>query len=143
MTIETVLAGRISTLDNGDLMNNLKRCIAQALVVCILGAGMPLPANAGIVTTGEIAASAEHDRVGSFLDRAEVRAQLQTLGVDATVARARVAALTNEEAKELAARIDELPAGGVVGALVFIFVLLLVTDLLGLTKVFPFTRSVR
>jgi hypothetical protein len=31
----------------------------------------------------------------------------------------------------------------VVGAIVFIFVVLLVTDILGLTKVFPFTRSVR
>ena len=31
----------------------------------------------------------------------------------------------------------------VLGVIVFIFVLLLITDILGLTKIFPFTRSVR
>ncbi len=124
-------------------MNTLNRCIARVLVVCVLGAGLPLPASAGIVTTDQVAASTEHDRVKSFLDRADVRAQLEALGVDTKAARERVDALTNDEAKELAAKIDKLPAGGFVGALVFIFVLLLVTDLLGLTKVFPFTRSVR
>ncbi|MBC7727858.1 MAG: PA2779 family protein, partial [Microbacteriaceae bacterium] len=42
--------------------------------------------------------------------------------------------------------LDTAPAGadgGVIGVIVFIFVLLLVTDILGLTKVFPFTRSAR
>ncbi|HEX2531678.1 MAG TPA: PA2779 family protein [Burkholderiaceae bacterium] len=40
---------------------------------------------------------------------------------------------------------DSLPAGGdsVIGVIVFIFVLLLITDILGLTKVFPFTRAQR
>jgi hypothetical protein len=125
-------------------MNTLKRCIARVLVVCTLGGGMPLPATAGIVTTGEITASAERDRVRSFLDRAEVRAKLEALGVDANAARARVDALTDEEANKLAAHIDQLPAGGqLVGALLFIFVVLLITDILGLTKVFPFTRAMR
>ena len=126
-------------------MNTWQRCIARALVVCILGTGMPLNANAGIVTTGEVAASTEHDRIKGFLDRAEVRAQLQVLGVDANAAHARVDALTHAEAKELAARMDQLPAGGdsIIGALVFIFIVLLITDILGLTKIFPFTRAVR
>jgi hypothetical protein len=44
----------------------------------------------------------------------------------------------------LAGRVDSMPAGGdIVGVLLFVFVLQLVTDILGLTKVFPFTRSVR
>jgi hypothetical protein len=56
-----------------------------------------------------------------------------------------VAALTDAEAAQLADQIDQAPAGAsdILGVLVFIFVLLLVTDILGLTKVFPFTRSVR
>jgi len=37
--------------------------------------------------------------------------------------------------------LDEMPAGAsVVGALFAVFVILLVTDILGLTNVFPFTR---
>ena len=126
-------------------MKAFNRCIAQALIVCTLGIGIPLPASAGIVTTNQMQASAERDKVRNFLDRAEVRSQMQALGVDANAARARVDALTDEEAQNLASRIDQLPAGGdsVLGILFAVFIILLITDLLGLTKVFPFTRSVR
>jgi hypothetical protein len=66
------------------------------------------------------------------------------MGVDADAARARVDALTDDEATDLAARIDQLPAGGdILGVIFVIFIVLLVTDILGLTKVFPFTRSMR
>lgn len=129
-------------------MKAFNRCIAQVLIVCTLGIGMPLPASAGIVTTDQIQAGAERDKIRNFLDRAEVRSQMQTLGVDANAARARVDALTDEEAQNLAGRIDQLPAGGdaggaIIGALLVIFIILLITDILGLTKVFPFTRSVK
>ena len=53
--------------------------------------------------------------------------------------------MTDAEAAHVAAQIDAAPAGAgdVIGAIVFIFLVLLITDLLGLTKIFPFTRSVR
>lgn len=126
-------------------MKAFNRCIAQALIVCTLGIGMPLPASAGIVTTDQVQASTERDKVRSFLDRTEVRSQMQALGVDADAALARVNALTDEEVQNLAGRIDQLPAGGdsILGILFAIFIILLITDILGLTKVFPFTRSVR
>lgn len=125
-------------------MKSFNRCIARLLVVCTLGMGLPLPASAGIVTTDQIVAGVERDQIRSFLDRAEVQAQMQTLGVDAGSARDRVDALTDDEARDLAARIGELPAGGsVIGVLFAVFIILLVTDILGLTKVFPFTRAVR
>ena len=58
-------------------------------------------------------------------------------------AKARVSALTNEEAHQIAGRLDQLPAGGeVLGVLLTIFIVLLVTDILGFTKVFPFTRPI-
>jgi hypothetical protein len=45
----------------------------------------------------------------------------------------------------LSDQLDKAPAGAsdVLGTIVFIFVLLLITDLLGFTKVFPFTHSLR
>lgn len=83
--------------------------------------------------------------IDASLARADVQAGLQSRGVDLAQARERVAALSDAEAQQLARTIDSAPAGAsdLVGVLVFIFVLLLVTDILGLTKVFPFTRSVR
>jgi len=125
-------------------MNAINRFVARLLIVCTVAMGLPLPATAGIVTTDQVYAGLDRDQLRNFLDRAEVRAQMQALGVDADAARDRVDALTDEEARNLAQRIDQLPAGGsVLGVLFAVFIILLVTDLLGLTKVFPFTRSVR
>jgi hypothetical protein len=113
-------------------------------MLCIIGLGMPLPASAGIVTTDQIYAGAERDRVRDFMLREDVRTQMQSLGVDADSVRERVDAMTDEEVSKLAGRIDQAPAGGdVLGILFAVFIILLVTDILGLTKVFPFTRSVR
>jgi hypothetical protein len=126
------------------MMESFKRWISALMIVCIAGIGVPLPASAAIVSTDQVAAGAERERVRGFLDRAEVRERLQSMGVDAEAARARVDALTDDEATDLAARIDQLPAGGdILGVIFVIFIVLLVTDILGLTKVFPFTRSMR
>jgi hypothetical protein len=67
------------------------------------------------------------------------------LGVDPRLARERVDALTDAQIERIAGRVEQLPAGGasVVGVLFAVFVILLVTDILGLTRVFPFTRPAR
>jgi len=126
-------------------MNAFNRCMARLLIVCTVALGTPLPASADIVTTDQVYASAERERVRGFLDRADVQAQMQQLGVDPAAARARVDALTDDEAAQLAGHIDQLPAGAdsFWGVLFAIFVILLITDILGLTKIFPFTRSMR
>jgi hypothetical protein len=89
---------------------NLRRSIASLLIVSITGLGMPLPAQAGIVST-ESAVAADRDRIATMLDRPEVRAQLEARGVNPDDAKTRVAALTDEEVTQLAGRIDSLPAG--------------------------------
>jgi hypothetical protein len=98
-------------------------------------------------TQGQVQSSARA-RVGSFLERADVRAALENRGVSAEEAKARVAALSDSEVESLDQRIDSLPAGGTgfetvlwIGFLVFI--ILLITDILGFTKVFPFTRPAK
>jgi hypothetical protein len=84
-------------------------------------------------------------RVGAFLEREEVRAAMIAQGVAPEEAKARVASLSHDELVRVAATIDRLPAGGnglgaVIGAAVLIFLVLLVTDLIGLTNVFPFVN---
>ncbi|HKL27360.1 MAG TPA: PA2779 family protein [Desulfuromonadales bacterium] len=104
-------------------------------------------AQAGMIDTQSVIAvqqqEANRQQVEVFLDRQDVRQALVRYGVDADEARARVASLSDAEVDRLAGQIDQLPAGGsavgsIVGAAVFIFVVLLITDLLGLTHVFPF-----
>ena len=85
-------------------------------------------------------------RIAAALERPELQAQLRDLGISEAAAQARVAALTDQEGAGLANRIDSLPAGadgGIIGALIFVFIVLLITDILGFTKIFPFTRSIR
>jgi hypothetical protein len=127
------------------MMKAFHRFVSGVLIVCTLGTGMPLPASAGIVATDQIAASAGRDRVKSFLDRAEVQAQMQALGVNPQAALARVDALSDDEVASLAGRLDQLPAGGtdILGALLLVFIILLITDILGFTKIFPFTKPVQ
>ncbi len=120
-----------------------RRLMVSLLIVSLV---MPFPAAAGIVATGDaLTLSDDRARVANVVDRADVQAQLQAYGVSPAEVKARIAALTDEEAAELAARIDSLPAGGIgiLSAILVVFLVLLITDILGLTKVFPFTRPMR
>ncbi|MFO7737711.1 MAG: PA2779 family protein [Desulfatiglandaceae bacterium] len=107
-------------------------------------------AQAALVGTSQILdqgyQEVDRDRLRAFLDRAEVRDQLEALGVDGDIASARINSLTNEEVANLVDRLDQLPAGGdgfgtLVGAALLVFIILLITDLLGLTDVFPFVKK--
>jgi hypothetical protein len=127
------------------------RILARFLMLVMLGTSIAAPANAALVSTEQAAgavasadASAERARIQDWLAREDVARQMQSYGVSTEEAQQRVAALTDEEARNLAGKLDELPAGGgILGVLFAVFIILLITDILGLTKVFPFTRSVR
>lgn len=126
-------------------MKILKRPLACALIVSIIGLGMPSSSMAGIVATDEVRTSAQRERVTGFLERSEVRDRMQSLGVDPDAARSRVAALSDDEVASLADEIDRLPAGGsdLLTAVVVVFLILIILDLLGVTNIFPFTKSMR
>ena len=88
------------------------------------------------------------DKIMQFTARQDVVKILEEMDVDPGMIEERVAAMTDEEASKFANEIDTLPAGSdalgsLVGTAVFVFVLLLITDILGFTKVFDFTRSIR
>jgi hypothetical protein len=123
------------------MIAQFRRFIAVLLAITLV---VPLPARAAMLST-ESALGPDRERIAQILDRADVQAQLQAFGVGAAEVKARVAALTDEEAAELAARIGELPSGGVgvLGAVLIVFLVLLLTDILGFTKVFPFTRPAK
>lgn len=127
------------------MKNRFHRVVAATLIVCTTGLTLPMPASAAVVGTDAVLATSARDRLNSSLAREDVRSQLGRFGVKPADVQARLDAMSDDEVAQLSGKIDQLPAGGdgIIGALVFIFVLLLVTDLLGLTKVFPFTHRVR
>jgi hypothetical protein len=122
-----------------------------ALVLATTMTAASLPVRADVISTDMAtapavagAAAAARARLESLLARADVQAGLARYGVSTEQAAARVAAMSDQEVASLDGRLDKVTAGGdILGVAVFLFVLLLVTDILGLTKVFPFTRSIR
>lgn len=109
-----------------------------------------LPLQAAMLDTGAVLHSKEVEQarqdLQDFLQREEVAKALQKQGIDPEEARARVHALSDSEVRTVAARLPELPAGQgtvgtIVGAALFIFVILLITDILGYTDVFNFVRK--
>lgn len=129
-------------------MKLLRRTIASALIVSTALLGAPMAAHAGIVSSAEVLASQPasdaRNQVQAALAREDVRAGLAQRGVSLEQAQARVQAMSDDEVAALAGRIDQAPAGGdILGIAFTLFIILLVTDILGLTKVFPFTRAVR
>lgn len=125
-----------------------RRIIAVMVAVCLMVAALPQPSYAAMLSTSAAVAPDNRARIAAALERADVRAGLAAYGVDAKEIKARVAALSDEEAAQVAGKLDALPAGGdaglgaVVGAAVLVFLVLLLTDILGLTHVFPFTKPI-
>ncbi|MGM0702758.1 MAG: PA2779 family protein [Pseudomonadota bacterium] len=131
-------------------MTTLRRFLSPLLILAMILGSLPVaaaPQGAGNELIGTQAAleaersSDARERIHEVLARDDVRQQLDAQGVDPADIEARVAALSDAEAQQMADQLDEMPAGAsVVGALFAVFVILLVTDILGLTNVFPFTR---
>lgn len=127
-------------------LRRLTKPVSHLVVLGLLALSLHLPAaNAALVGTEAVVNAAQaqqsRERVLSTLNRDDVKAQLMARGVDPSQVQARLDSLTDEEVQTLAAKMDQLPAGGDgLGLLVFLFVVLLITDILGFTNIFPFVK---
>ena len=137
-------------------MTRLRRSMKTlALFMVLVMAATSLPVSftqAAMVGTDQAieqaAAADDRARVMDFMAREDVRRQMIALGIDPDEAANRAASLSDAEIQQIAGNLDELPAGEgavgvIVGAILIIFLVLLITDLLGLTNVFPFVKSQR
>lgn len=122
-----------------------KELTSVVLVFSMLALALPTsPAVAGWAPTRP-ALDGPRARLVSVLEREEIARTFAALGVDPVEAVRRVSGLTDAEAQLALERLDQVPSGGgaieaVIGAALLIFFVLLLTDLLGLTHVFPFTK---
>lgn len=130
--------------------NLLARTMVRLMAAVMVMISMPIGyAQAGMVTTDQVLDAAvvaeTREQVVEFLAREDVREQMELLGVDPDEASARAANMTDAEVMQIAGQLEQLPAGegaigAILGAVVIIFIILLVTDILGLTNIFPFVR---
>lgn len=124
----------------------LKKWTSAVLALAFLGLST-MPLQAAMVSTDEVisAQQAEMDResLAVVLDRADVQQKLAAMGVSIGDVEQRIALMTDAEVAQLNQQIADLPAGAdVVGILVLLFVIFVVTDVIGATDIFPFIRPV-
>ena len=85
------------------------------------------------------------ENLNQFLKREDVKAIIMAQGINPVEATARVDSLSDAEIMQIADKMDQLPAGGstfgvIIGAAVIIFIVLLITDILGYTDIFTFVK---
>lgn len=129
-----------------DRFRNLSRSLSAVLVVLLSLLSIHTPAYASIVGTDVVIAQQQshldRERLLAMFERGDLREQLVAQGVDPDAARERIAALSDEEVQTLAGKIDTLPNGGdALGLAVLVFLVLLFTDIMGWTDIFPFIRK--
>jgi len=132
-------------------LQSMRKPIAGLVIVAISAFSISwAPAHAAMVSTDEILKqnkqNLDRDRLTILLDRSDVRKQLEAWGVKSEEAKAWIDNLTDREIAEIVTRIDQMPAGGsatgiLVGGALLVFFVLLITDILGYTDVFPFVKA--
>ncbi len=97
-------------------------------------------------TIYQIRARDARDLLKSMISRSDIRKSLVSQGIDPDEAKTRVDSLSDSEAIAVADQFEQLPAAGdaigaLLGAALIVFLVLLITDILGYTDIFPFVKS--
>ena len=135
-------------------MSTLRQTVKPVSVIVIISMLLLVvpyqPCLAALIGTETVLDAARgheaRQNVNRILAREDVQKVLRAQGISAEEAKARVKALSDAEVVGLAEKLDQLPAGGdalgsILFAALFVFVVLLVTDILGYTDVFPFVKK--
>lgn len=131
-----------------NLTRRLKRMLAMTLSISLLFSGVLVgTASAAVVDTDTVieAQQQQYDReqLKALLDDEQVQKKLTALGVDKAEVEQRIDAMTPAELAQLNDHMDSMPAGGsVLGVLLVIFLVFVITDVIGATDIFPFIHPV-
>jgi hypothetical protein len=122
------------------MMNKLiKTSIACSMLLFVGG-----QAIADVYSSDQVIANQQFNynkqQVLSFVGDAAVQNKLIELGVSPADAQMRIANMTQDELNALNTQLNEMPAGGIIGTIVTVLVVVAVLDLMGITDVYPFIR---
>ena len=134
-------------------MQNIRNRLRPAsifLVILMLMVSLPYQsALAALIGTEDLMGSQKAAEARAYitnvLAREDIQKALIARGIDPIEVQARIGTLTDKEAIQFADTMEQLPAGGsvgvIVGLAVLVFLVLLVTDILGYTDIFPFVKK--
>ena len=124
------------------MLNILRQRILSKLVLVVsLASFLSAPLQAAVVSSTDLLqqqqSQIDRDTLLQALERDDVKNALINQGVDPQQAKERVKHMTPAEVAALNQKIDEMPAGGILGAILLILVILIFTDMAGWTDVYP------
>jgi hypothetical protein len=127
-------------------MKPVQKCISMLLSVALMSMSFS-SVQAAMISNDLVINHAQHNSAKAELlqtiNRADVKQQLLTMGVKPANIESRINLMTHEEIAQLNQQIDELPAGGdILGVLLLIFIIFVITDVIGATDIFPFIKPV-
>lgn len=120
----------------------LKKLVVTLMVCNILILGLTPAVEARLIGTQEALQMTQReeqlDRISRIFFRSEVQEQMLAYGVEPKDVKDRLAVLTDEELRQLANRLQDMPAGGdsVLAVVGLIFVVLIILELVGVTNIF-------
>lgn len=128
------------------MIHFLRRPIAVLLSI-LLALSPLLPAQAAMIGNEQIINQHQQgqtrDSLQQLLQQQSARQQLQALGVSPDLLKNRIDSLTDSELARINRHVDTLDAGGnILGILLVIFVVFVITDVIGATDIFPFIHPV-
>lgn len=129
-----------------NIYRQIKKLVSYLSVVAIFSM-QATPLHAAMVNNDDLLKQVQHDisvkQVVAMLERDEVQSKLTAMGINPTSAKIRVSQMNDAEIIELRQNLDEMPAGsGAVSVLLTVFIVLVITDMLGATDVFPFVKNI-
>lgn len=117
-----------------------KRIMVYMLGFCFLGGGLTSVSHAGMIGTQTLieqrSADQSGDIVKQFMHQETVRGQMLAMGVNPAAVDERLAALTDAELIQLEQSIEEMPAGGILGVIGLVFVILMILEFTGVIDIF-------
>lgn len=125
-------------------LESFRRACVALTSMSLVTLGMQAPAFAGVIGTADAVAVVRGENARATVDaalaRADVRAQMDAMGVDPAAVEGRLAALSDEEIATLASQIEAAPAGGDALAVIgIVFVVLIILELVGVIDIFKKT----
>jgi len=127
-------------------MKSIQKYISILLSITLMSLSFT-STQAAMISNDMIINHAQHSSAKAELiqtiNRSDVKQQLLNMGVKPADIESRINLMTHEEIAQLNQQIDELPAGGsILGVLLIIFIVFVITDVIGATDIFPFIKPV-
>ncbi len=126
--------------------------LSLLLTVIFFTSTIPNLSYGAVITTHELVSyetmQMKRQDVNIFLQRKDIQNNLEQMGIDSQEVVARVDSLSDQEILNIHGQMEKMPVGAnalgvVVGAALLIFIVLLITDIAGLTNVFNFTKKAK